>query len=352
MNLAKKRILPVICAAVVSTVMFTSCGNKKNNDTSSKKNDISSAEKITLTTENNISPDIVDDLDTTGESDITPSMWTVTGKNGAVVTLMGSMHALKESDYPMPKELHDAYDSADILAVEADITEAGSLTFQSAMLAGMYYDDVKDELSKHLSKKAYEALDKYLDLYSLDITAYTKMRPWAVYSVVENLSLQRSDLSGDLGLDKYLLIKAHDDEKEIYEVEGMEYQFDMFTQLSDDSYSFQFEALANRTIESDIESLDKLHEAWATGDIDHIEELANEEIETDDKYAEAVSEYEKKIYIDRNQGMKEAAENFLNGDKNVLFVVGAAHYAGDNGIISLLEKDGYTVEPVKYVKDY
>ena len=177
------------------------------------------------------------------------------------------------------------------------------------------------------------------------------MRPWAVYTVVENLSLAKSDLSGDMGLDKYLLLKAHSDDKEIYEVEGLEFQFDLFAELSDDVYSMLFESRENRTVENDLSELEELHQAWASGDLDYIEKASNEEIETDDKYAAAIEEYQSKIYTNRNKVMTESVENFLKGDKNVLFVVGAAHYAGDEGIISLLEKDGYTVERVEYKPD-
>ena len=46
--------------------------------------------------------------------------------------------------------------------------------------------------------------------------------------------------------------------------------------------------------------------------------------------------------------MTEAAENFINEGKNVFFIVGAAHFAGEKGIISLLENDGYTVKRIEY----
>ncbi|SFB76290.1 TraB/GumN family protein [Ruminococcus albus] len=345
----RKRKLSVLCAAVITAVMFGSCGTK-NDDSSSKKADVSAAETVTLPTITE-APEEVPNLDTTGESDITPAIWTVKGDNGVEVTLTGSMHALKDSDYPMPKEMLEAYNESDILAVEADLTESGSITFQSAMLAAMYYDDTDDKLSNHISQKGYEVLEKYLDLYSMDISSYTHMRPWAVYTVVENLSLAKSDLSGDMGLDKYLLIKAHSDNKEIYEVEGLEFQFDLFADLSDDVYSMLFESRENSTVEDDLKALEELHEAWATGDLGYIETASNEEIETDDKNAAAIEEYENKIYKNRNKIMTEAVENFLKGDKNVLFVVGAAHYVGDEGIISQLEKDGYTVERVEYKPD-
>lgn len=345
----KKRKLAVLCAAVMTSVILGSCGGEKD-DSSSKKADVSVPETVTLSTQKD-EPDELTDYDTTGESDITPAIWTVKGENGTEVTLTGSMHALKKSDYPMPNEIRSAYEKADVLAVEADLTQSGSITFQSAMLAAMYYDDTDDKLSNHISDNGYKALEKYLDLYSLDISSYSNMRPWAVYTVVENLSLAKSDLSGDMGLDKYLLLKAHSDDKEIYEVEGLEFQFDLFAELSDDVYSMLFESRENRTVENDLSELEELHQAWASGDLDYIEKASNEEIETDDKYAAAIEEYQSKIYTNRNKVMTESVENFLKGDKNVLFVVGAAHYAGDEGIISLLEKDGYTVERVEYKPD-
>lgn len=347
MHTNKKSKLAILCSIVMTVVMFGSCGGNKSDDSSSKKADVSVPEKVTLSATKD-EPDDLTDLDTTGESDITPAIWIVKGENGTEVTLTGSMHALKKSDYPMPKELTDAYDNSDIIAVEADVTKSGSITFQSAMLAAMYYDDTDDKLSNHIAPKAYEVLEKYLDTYSLDISSYSNMRPWAVYTVVENLSLSKSDLSGDMGLDKYVMMKAHNDDKEVYEVEGMEFQFDLFAELSDDVYSMLFESRENKTIENDLDELEQLHDAWATGNLEYIENASNEEIETDENYADAIKEYERKIYTDRNKVMTEAVENFLNGEKNVLFIVGAAHYVGDEGIISLLEKDGYTVERVEY----
>lgn len=42
--------------------------------------------------------------------------------------------------------------------------------------------------------------------------------------------------------------------------------------------------------------------------------------------------------------MALAAERYIDGGATVLLAVGAAHMFGDDGIISLLESKGYTVE--------
>ena len=44
--------------------------------------------------------------------------------------------------------------------------------------------------------------------------------------------------------------------------------------------------------------------------------------------------------------MAAKAEELIDGEKRTFFVVGAAHFVGDGGIIDLLTKDGYTCERV------
>lgn len=46
--------------------------------------------------------------------------------------------------------------------------------------------------------------------------------------------------------------------------------------------------------------------------------------------------------------MAEAGKKLLGEGKNVFFAVGAAHYAGEKGIINLLKADGYTCERIEY----
>ena len=49
---------------------------------------------------------------------------------------------------------------------------------------------------------------------------------------------------------------------------------------------------------------------------------------------------------DRNVGMKNKFNEYFNGNKKVFYMVGAAHLIGDDGLASLLEKEGYKVTRV------
>ena len=44
--------------------------------------------------------------------------------------------------------------------------------------------------------------------------------------------------------------------------------------------------------------------------------------------------------------IRKAVKDLLAEGRNVFYMVGAAHYVGDKGIVALLKSDGYTVERV------
>lgn len=175
-------------------------------------------------------------------------------------------------------------------------------------------------------------------------------RPWAISSTLDTLLIQDADFDSEKGLDNYLLTTAHADGKEIYEVESVDFQMNLLINFSDDIYDLMFRSYEGETKESQKQALEDLYTAWKSGDIETFLEEDNEEelagyTEEDKKIAE---DYNNQMLYDRNKNMAKAAEDLMSQGKNVFYVVGAAHYAGEGGIIDLLEKDGYTAERVQY----
>lgn len=189
-----------------------------------------------------------------------------------------------------------------------------------------------------------------LGYWGMDISALEVYRPWAVSSTLDTLLIQDSDFDTEKGLDNFLLTTAHADGKEIYEVESVDFQMNMLINFSDDIYDLMFRSFEGETKESQKQALEDLYTAWKSGDIETFLEEDNEEelagyTEEDKKIAE---DYNNQMLYDRNKNMAKAAEDLMSQGKNVFYVVGAAHYAGEGGIIDLLEKDGYTAERVQY----
>lgn len=318
------RTLSLFTVAAMCTALLCSCGevpDSSQTDSSSKAattttadttadttttGEASSTASATSAPDSSVSDSssaVTDDTKTNG---ITPAMWKVTSPEGNTMVMLGSFHALKDECYPLPEAVTNAYNNADILAVECDITSTSEDgEYMKNLMKQMLYND-NTKLSQHISEEAYSALQTYLGYWGMDISALEVYRPWAVSSTLDTLLIQDSGFDSEKGLDNYLLTTAHADGKEIYEVESV----DIETFLEEDNE----EELAGYT-------------------------------EEDKKIAE---DYNNQMLYDRNKNMAKAAEDLMSQGKNVFYVVGAAHYAGEGGIIDLLEKDGYTAERVQY----
>ena len=53
-----------------------------------------------------------------------PAAWRVTGLNGGEVTLLGSMHVLRPSDYPLPPTVDALIDGADDIRARSSRTSS------------------------------------------------------------------------------------------------------------------------------------------------------------------------------------------------------------------------------------
>ena len=82
--------------------------------------------------------------------------------------------------------------------------------------------------------------------------------------------------------------------------------------------------------------------AYFTQNLEQIEELMEEESEMDCSTSE---EDEEKLIYNRNRNWVELMPAMMT-EQPTLFVVGAAHLCGEQGVLKLLEKAGYTVEGV------
>lgn len=356
MEMNNKRLLAVLCAAVMCTGVMTAC-TEKNEETDS------SAAETTVTTVNEVEPtaeedseaekeeettpeETVDEETTGSESEMTPPMWKVSDDEGHSMIMLGSMHALQESDYPLPDSVMDVYNDAEVVAFECDTSGEDLLEAQAKMLSDMYYDD-GDDISQHISEEAYKALGDFLAQSNLDIELFKSMKPWTYLSTLETLITADLPIGRENGIDYYLMAKTKEDGKELYEVETLMSQVDMQMGLSDGVYDVMFKSYGEITLEEQREAMMEMYETWKSGDADAVYLMSLGEMqEIDEEDMQYIDEYNNAMLFNRNVGMAEAAKELLASGKNVFYIVGCAHYPGEKGILALLEADGCKVEKI------
>lgn len=281
-----------------------------------------------------------------------PLLYRVTDKDGNVAWLFGSIHLGREDYYPLPDYVLNAFDAADSLAVEADIIafqEDAKASQEAAQL--MLLKDgttVQDHVPAELYEKAVKILkdtDNYLE-------AFEKFIPYFWSTYIDEVAYYDTILEGlgadkDLGIDMHLLERAKNANKEILEVESVQFQYQLLTGFS---YELQCMLLSSsiemyEKQEEAIEEYKKMMDLWAAGDEKAFADyLSSADDELPPEAMELYEEYNNAIIVKRNLSMADFAEDALASGDEVFICVGAAHVVGEGAMADLLSARGYTVE--------
>ncbi|MBP3414669.1 MAG: TraB/GumN family protein [Clostridia bacterium] len=304
--------------------------------------------------------EVFDDLPTK-ESKATPMFWKCENEDGNVIYFLGSIHVADDSAYRFNETIMDAFIEADALAVECDtIAFESDYMAQLQMSSSMMYMD-GDKVQNHMSPELYEGLVEILEEYpdswqslgyTMEMLDMCKPAMWS--SLMDNIVLAETDLESEKGIDMHFLKLAKEMNKSIIEVESVEFQMDMLANFSDELYELLLEGYLEVDIKEQAEGTEELYKLWKKGDVDEFTENVatlpdvDYTLEENGGYTEEesdlINDYNDQMLFDRNIGMADAAEEYLASGKTVFYVVGAAHFVGEGGIIELMEERGYEVE--------
>lgn len=289
------------------------------------------------------------------EEKATPVFYHVTGTNGQEMWLLGTIHVGDDRTGYLPKEIYDAFEASDALAVECD-----SRIFEKEMeadealqeqVSGLYYygdgstarDHIDDQELYDLAVKMMKATGNFF--YN---APYLKVASWS--SSISNFFIrQGSGLSSDKGVDNRLLELADKTGKEIIEVESSLFQLKMLTGWSDGLSQWQLQDAVHTHGLSYTQSLLELYGLWCSGDeAALIEYMKNDTTGMTDQEMAWWTEYNTAMSTDRNADMAKTAIGYLESGETIFMAVGLAHVLEEDGLVNALRAAGYTVELVEY----
>lgn len=256
--------------------------------------------------------------------------------NGEKSYILGSIHMLKKSAFPLAEVMEDAFKGCDFLAVEADISPSNmGEIFRVTMEKAGYQDG--STLSDHISKETLELAKKELKKMNMSLDYFQKFKPWFLAMTVTSVELMKLGFDPNIGVDKYFLNKSGD--KKILELEGIPFQIGLFDSFSDrENDMFLRSSLSEAG--SLGENVDAMVAAWKAGDVEKLTKMVTDNREKEKE----LSDIFKIIIDDRNRTMTDKIEGWLKGGGSYFIIAGAAHLVGDNGIIRLLGKKGFTLK--------
>lgn len=256
-----------------------------------------------------------------------------TENNGHTLYIMGSIHVLKPSHYPLPPAMEAAYADSDLVAFEVDISESESkATGQLFMRAGMYQNG--QTLQKNISRETFADLQHYLATIQISAALFRSMKPPLCAMTITIMEMQRLGFEAKYGLDKYFNEKARTDGKKIASLETIDFQVKLFfDQTLADQELFLKQTLAEISLMRGM--MQRMEEAWVTGDATGLHTLLYE------SFINFPGFYER-LLLQRNRNWISKIKTLHDQNEKILIVVGAAHLVGKGSVIDLLEQQGYS----------
>lgn len=263
-----------------------------------------------------------------------PAAWRVEGTRGGEVTLLGSMHVLRASDYPLPPLVDELYARADMLVMELDLDDLDPTTEQATLLATAVLP-ANQTLAGELNADLYQKTQRHARDLGIDIALLDHAKPWFVAITLLDLGMRKIGYEAERGLEQYLVGKAAQDHKEIVGLETLEKQIGIFAALSQ---SHQRALLAQTLEELDTAdtTINELTAAWRDG---HLETMTQKLLADFDDFPELYPA----LVTERNAAWTDELERRLGDGHRYLVVVGALHLVGKGSVIERLGTRGHRV---------
>ena len=252
--------------------------------------------------------------------------------------ILGSIHFMKQDSYPLDKRIEDAFEESDVLAVEADVNDVTKINLQKLLETAFYPEN--EPLEDHVSDQTYKLVKDAAEDSGIPLLLLNRQKPWFIALTLTSMELLKQGLDPSYGIDLHFLTKASG-KKKIAELESLDSQIDLLSGFTDTEQ----EAFLLHTVDelkTSRKNVDTLIQAWETGDLQLMESLTTESLLSNSGMS---SLYEKLIYK-RNRKMVSKIQDFLGTSDTYFIVVGAGHLVGAEGIIRLLEKNGYRLEQI------
>lgn len=258
-------------------------------------------------------------------------LWQVDSPSGKTSYLFGTIHV----DDPRITNLHPKIKKA--------IARSRSMTLElvpdpqtlQASMTRMFFTNGKT-LQQAVGDKLYKKATTAMAGHGMPPQMVDIMKPWAVMMI---LSVPKQN-SGEF-LDLKLYNIATQRGMKTHALETYEEQLSVFDSMS---LTDQKKMLAQTLAELNElpAQFEKLRRAWLARDLAQLEKLSNEQLPDNDPAGERLMS---NLLDKRNQKMLQRMQARLKEGK-AFIAVGALHLTGQQGLLILLEQQGYEVKAV------
>ncbi len=263
-------------------------------------------------------------------------LWEISGNGlGQSSYLFGTVHIACQGEVEMRPEMQKAFDKTEQLILELDMDDPQMMT--KMMQAALSKDGktVTEKIGNELAGKVDSLMNAKM---GMRLAMFESLN---LPTLSVQIGLLAIKCPVDLGYDMMLTTEAQNEKKEIIGLESVETQIEVLLSQPDSEAIAAISYLIENFEEAQTE-LDKMLSLYRNQEVQALFDYTKSTLE-DPKYPQGnVEEFLDK----RNKNWIPVIEKEIHS-KPSFIAVGAAHLAGENGVIHLLRKAGYNLKAVK-----
>lgn len=244
--------------------------------------------------------------------------------------VFGTFHLMCEGDFEITPAFENAIKNTKQLYEELKMDDP------TMLLKAMTLMKSDSSLKELLGEEKYKLLDqKCKEITGMGAIMYNNFKPMMITSAI---SLKMIDCKKNIQPETEIMNIAKSNGASVHGLETMEMQVNAFNttplkKQAEDVYNMITK------LDSTKQSMRNLLDIYKKREIQLIYNFMKE--------AGTTEEFENNLLTKRNQNWIPVMEKAMN-EMPTFFAVGAGHLGGENGVINLLIKQGYKLEPIKY----
>jgi hypothetical protein len=271
-------------------------------------------------------------------SEVRPALWKVSDPD-TTIYLFGTIHLLPENFQWQSPKFQQAVDGSQELLVETIVDPEHPQDFASAFAQLALSPTPLPPILERVPPTKRAALQAALAKIGQTPAQLGNVKTWAVGFQLLSLQFAQLGLLGKEGPETILRREFTAAHKPVDQLETIRDQLGIFDTLSEKA---QREFLEG-TIENPADMkkvFGSMLSAWASGDVNTVAKVFNSDFS-------GSPELRQRLLERRNDNWARWIEKRLAQPGTIMVAVGAGHLAGEDSVISTLQKDGYRVQRVQ-----
>lgn len=261
--------------------------------------------------------------------DINPAMWIVRDDD-TTIYLFGTVHVLRPGLNWLKDDVKAAFDKSDELVLE--VIEPSDPTVVQGIVSTMATNPQGTTLRSLLPAPVLTKYESTLGTLGIPAVALDQYEPWFASVTLTTVPLLMKGYDLNSGAEKILTAAAKQQNKPLGQLETIEQQLGIFDSLATKEQVAFLDVTLDGVPEVTTQ-IDTLVDAWGKADLDTLDTLLNEGMESYPGLYDA-------LLTNRNANWATWIKARMEKPGTVFMAVGAAHLVGKDSVQAQLDKVG------------